>query len=234
MTCSGIGDVVYALQVPTGHSPSVTDAEYLAFYPFIYAGVLLLLRPRLAAVPIPIRLDPLICGLAIAAVAVHSMRARRPGRTPSWSACCIYGATSRCCAVRRHLAISGFAQQISLTDGCRVTGRIRHRRRRPSRRSAAGADRVGTTLDAAWPAAALLLALASWVPTPVPAPKLQRGFGSYAIPVACTVVALCVALIDENSYLATAFATLNLIAAAVRFSLTLRDASMIGKTTGTP
>ncbi|MGO9925256.1 MAG: diguanylate cyclase domain-containing protein, partial [Mycobacterium sp.] len=68
MACSAMGDVAYALWVPDGQSPSVADPEYLAFYPFVYAGILLLMRTRLKQVPIPIRLDSLVCGLAFAAV----------------------------------------------------------------------------------------------------------------------------------------------------------------------
>jgi len=58
MTCSAIGDVVYQVWVPDGKSLSAADPEYLAFYPFVYLGLLLLMRARLASVPIPIRLDP--------------------------------------------------------------------------------------------------------------------------------------------------------------------------------
>lgn len=92
MTCSGIGDVVYTLRVPAGQSASVADADYLAFYPFIYAGLVVLLYSRMAAVPIPIRLDPLICGMAVAAVGVAlragpfravAARAPRPSRLVS-------------------------------------------------------------------------------------------------------------------------------------------------------
>ena len=35
-----------------------------------YLGLLLLMRARLTSVPIPIRLDPLVCGLAMAGLAV--------------------------------------------------------------------------------------------------------------------------------------------------------------------
>ena len=55
MACSAMGDVVYALWVPDGQSPSVADPAYLAFYPLVYAGLLLLMRARLKRVP---RSDP--------------------------------------------------------------------------------------------------------------------------------------------------------------------------------
>lgn len=235
MTCSGIGDVVYTLRVPAGQSPSVADAEYLAFYPFIYAGLLVLLYSRLAAVPIPIRLDPLICGLAVAAVGIalragpfHAVAARAPETVPAgfgypWSDLILLTLAAGI------LPIVGWRNEFRLL--LIVAGLLGFAIAHTAQliESAAGAYRMGSTLDALWPAAALLLAMASWVPESAPAPKLQRGVGSYAVPLACAVVALCVAVIDENSHLATIFAALSLLAAAVRFSLTLRDASMIAE-----
>ncbi|MEC4762131.1 bifunctional diguanylate cyclase/phosphodiesterase [Mycobacterium sherrisii] len=233
MTCSGIGDVVYALRLPVGQTPSVADAEYLAFYPLIYGGVLLLLRSRLAAVPIPIRLDPLLCGMAMAAVGValeagplHSATARETvpvGSLYPWGDLILLALAAGILPVvgwrnefRLLMVVAGLLG-FAVADTAELV------------ETAAGGNRVGATLAAAWPAAALLLAMASWVPVSVPARALQRGFGSYAVPVACTVVALSVAVIDENSYLATTFAALSLLAATVRFSLTLRDASMIAE-----
>ena len=91
MACSAMGDVIYALWVPDGQSPSAADPEYLAFYPLVYAGLLLLMRSRLKPVPIPIRLDPLVCGLTMAALGVAlwqgpSTRPRPAHRRPCWSA----------------------------------------------------------------------------------------------------------------------------------------------------
>src|SRR5262249_11115444 len=59
----------YALWVPDGQSPSAADPEYLAFYPFVYAGLVLLMRARLKSATISIRLDSVVCGLAVAALA---------------------------------------------------------------------------------------------------------------------------------------------------------------------
>ena len=49
--------------------PSVADPLYLAFYPLVYAGMVLLMRDRLKRVPTAFRLDALICGLTLGAVA---------------------------------------------------------------------------------------------------------------------------------------------------------------------
>ena len=69
MASSAAGDVVYAAWVPEGQVPSVADPVYLAFYPLVYAGMLLLMRERLKRVPTAFRLDALICGLTLGALA---------------------------------------------------------------------------------------------------------------------------------------------------------------------
>jgi len=58
-----------------------------------------------------------------------------------------------------------------------------------------------------------------------PAPK--GGLRTYAVPVTWALVALGVAVWDQNSRFAAALAGLSLIAVAVRFSLTFRDVSMM-------
>jgi diguanylate cyclase (GGDEF)-like protein len=95
--------------------------------------------------------------------------------------------------------------------------------------TADGTYRVGTTLDALWPASSLLVAMASWAPWTTTAPTPRRGLGSYTVPVACTVAALGVAVLSHNSRVATTLAALSLIAVAARFSVTFRDVSMLAE-----
>jgi diguanylate cyclase (GGDEF)-like protein len=89
--------------------------------------------------------------------------------------------------------------------------------------------RVGTTLDALWPASSLLVAMASWARWSSGPPVPRRGLGPYAVPVACTVVALGVAVVGHDSRLATTLAALSLIAVAARFAATFRDVSMLAQ-----
>lgn len=235
MASSAIGDVVYLLRVPDGQSPSPADAEYLAFYPFVYLGLLLLVRARLAAVPIPIRLDPLVCGLAIAALGValrngpfHAAATRAPntvlvGLLYPWGDLVLVALAAGILPMVgwrnefRWMLLVGGLLGFALADTVYLF------------ETSAGSYRVGTMLDAAWPAASLLVTMASWAPAPAAVPELKRGFGSYAVPVACTAIALAIIVVDENSRFATALAALSLVAAAVRFSLTLRDASMMAE-----
>jgi diguanylate cyclase len=231
MACSAIGDVVYALRVPDGQSPSLADPEYLAFYPFVFTGLLLLMRARLKWVPILIRLDPLVCGLAMSALAValwagpfHAAATRAPatvlvGLTYPWGDLILLALAAGMLPIldRRHdfqwaflvAGLVGFAVADTLYFF----------------ETAAASYRVGTTLDALWPASSLLVALASWAPrSSAAAPR--RGLGSYAMPAAWAVVALGVVIWDQNSPFADTLAGLSLITVAVRFSLTFRDVSM--------
>ncbi len=68
MAVAAIGDVVYAIWVPEGVSPSLADPFYLAFYAPGYIGLLLLVRTALRTVPTAILLDGLVVACTVAAL----------------------------------------------------------------------------------------------------------------------------------------------------------------------
>ncbi|MBW0013218.1 MAG: EAL domain-containing protein [Mycobacterium sp.] len=234
MAVSAAGDVVYALWVTDGKSPSAADPEYLAFYPFVYVGLLLLMRARRKQLPLAIQLDSMICGLAMAAVAaaltagpLHAAAARTPatvlvsllypwgdlvllalaaGMLPNFA----WRKDFRCGLVFAGIIGFGIADTVYLIQ------------------TSAGSYRAGGVLDALWPASSLLVAVAAWAPSwSVPLPR--RGLGPYFTPVACTVVVLAVAILAHNSRLAVTLAALSLIAIAARMSVTFRDVSMLAE-----
>jgi diguanylate cyclase (GGDEF)-like protein len=234
MAVSAMGDIVYATWVREGQSPSVADPEYLAFYPLLYAGLLLVMRSRLKVVPLPIRLDALVCALAAAAVGVslragpmHGAAVRAPatvlvGLVYPWGDLVLLALTAGMLPIlgwrkgfRWALLVVGFIA-FAIADTAYLF------------ETAHGSYRVGTTLDAVWPAASLMVAMASWAPRSSTTPAPRRGFGSYAVPVACTVVALGVVVI-HNSRPATILAALSLVAVAARLSATFRDVSMLAE-----
>ena len=235
MTSSAMGDVIYALWVPDGQSPSVADPAYLAFYPLVYAGLLLLMRARLKRVPIPIRVDSLVCALTMAAVAaaltagpIHAAATRAPatvlvGLVYPWGDLVLLALAASMVPIfgwrnefRWILLIAGFIL-FAAADTAYLF------------QTSAGSYRVGSTLDAFWPASSLLVAMASWAPRSSAAPLPRRGLGSYTVPVACTVVAFGVAILGHNSRLAVTLAALSLIAVAARLSVTFRDVSMLAE-----
>ena len=234
MAISALGDVVYALWVREGQSPSAADPEYLAFYPLVYIGLLLLMRSRLTRVPLPIRLDSLVCAFAAAAVGValregpiHAAAVRVPatvllGLVYPWGDLIMLAVTAGMLPIlgwrndfRWGLLVVGFAG-FAVADTAYLF------------ETASGTYREGTMLDALWLGAALLVAMASWAPRSSTPPLARRGLGSYAVPVACTVVALGV-VVEHNSRLATVLAALSLIAVAARFSATFRDVSLLAE-----
>jgi diguanylate cyclase len=235
MALSAVGDVVYAIWVPEGRSPSAADPEYLAFYPFVYVGLLLLMRSRLRQVPIPIRLDSLVCGLAVAALAValragpmHAAAVRTPatvlvGLVYPWGDLVLLVLAAGMLPIlgwrngfRWGLLAVGFIG-FAVADTVYLF------------QTAETSYRVGTPLDALWPASSLLVVTASWAPWSSAAPLPKRGLGSYTVPVACTVVALGVAIVGHDSRLATALAALSLIAVTARFSVAFRDVSLLAE-----
>ncbi|HEV7579469.1 MAG TPA: bifunctional diguanylate cyclase/phosphodiesterase [Mycobacterium sp.] len=233
MTCSAIGDVVYQGWVPDGQSPSAADPEYLAFYPLVFVGLLLLMRARLASVPIPIRLDPLVCGLAMAGLAValwagplHAAATRAPqtilvGLLYPWGDLVLLALAAGMLPTILWRNEFQWALLAAGLMGFAVADTVY------LFETAADTYRVGTTLDAFWPASSLLVAMASWAPRSSAKTAPKRGFRSYAVPAAWALVALGVAVWDQNSRFAAALAGLSLITVAVRFSLTFRDVSMM-------
>jgi diguanylate cyclase (GGDEF)-like protein len=235
MACSAMGDVVYALWVPDGQSPSLADPWYLAFYPLVYAGLLLLMRARLKGVPVPIRLDSLVCALTMAAVAaaltagpIRAAASRTPatvlvGLLYPWGDLVLLALVAGMMPTRNWrnefrwiLLVVGFVL-FAFADAAYLF------------ETSAGSYRVGSLLDACWPASSLLVALASWTTSSSVVSVPRRGLSAYFKPVACTVVALAVAILSHNSRPATTFAALSLVAIAARFSVTFRDVSMLAE-----
>ncbi|HEY2503362.1 MAG TPA: diguanylate cyclase [Mycobacterium sp.] len=235
MTFSAIGDVIYSLWVPNGQSPSAADPAYLVFYPLVYAGLLLLMRSRFKPVPVPIQLDSLVCGLTMGAVGValmagpiHPAMTRAPatvlvGLAYPWGDLVLLALVASMLPIlgwrndfRWPLLAAGFI----LFAGADTAYLFQ---------TSVGSYRAGTLLDACWPASSLLVTMASWAPASSVVPVPRRALGSYVKPVACTVVALGVAILAHDSRPAVTLAALSLIATAARFSVTFRDVSMLAE-----
>jgi diguanylate cyclase len=235
MTCSALGDVIYALWVPDGQSPSAADPAYLAYYPLVYAGLLVLLRARLKRAAVPVQLDALVCALTMAAVAaaltagpIHAAATRAPatvlvGLLYPWGDLALLALAAGLLPVRDWrnefrwlLLIAGFVL-FAVADTAYLF------------ETSAASYRVGTLLDALWPVSSLLMVMASWAPSSAVAPEPRRGLSPYVNSVACTVVALIVILVHD-SRLATTLAAFGLIAIAARFSVTFRDVSLLAET----
>ncbi len=232
MACSAVGDVVYAVWVPNGRSPSVADPEYLAYYPFVYAGLLLLMRARLKRLPMPIQLDSLICALTLAAVAaaltagpIRLAVIRAPatvwvGLAYPWSDLVLLALAAGMLPIlgwrseiRWALLVAGLVL-FAVADAAYLF------------QTSAGMYRAGSLLDACWAASSLLIATASWSRSSSITPPTRGRYGPYVTPVASAIVALGVIVLAHHSRLAATLAAVSLVLAAGRFALTFRDASL--------
>ncbi|MHA7649442.1 diguanylate cyclase domain-containing protein [Mycobacterium sp. ML4] len=235
MAISATGDVIYTKWVPDGQSPSIADPAYLAFYPFVYAGLLLLMRARLKGVPVPVRLDSVVCGLVMASVAaaltagpIHTAATKAPatvlvGLIYPWLDLVLVALAAGILPIlglrnefRWGLLVLGFVL-FTAADTAYLF------------ETSANSYRVGTMLDAFWPASFFLIALASWTAWSSTPPVPKRGLGSFVAPVACTFVALTVTAVSHPSRVAATLAALSLIAIAARFSVTFRDVSIMAE-----
>ncbi len=235
MAIAAVGDVVYALWVPEGVSPSLADPLYLAFYPLGYAGLLLLVRTALRTVPTAILLDGLVVACTVAAVAAAlafgPIKAVADGSPAAVSVGLAYAAgdlTMLALAVgvlallgwhtdrRWCLLVAGFIVWAVADTGYLF-------------RTAEGAYLEGTWIDAGWPTAYLLIAVASWTPSATPVPRAKPGLGSFVAPVMCAVLALGVSVFAYGDRLPVSLAAVTLIVVAVRFAVTFRDVSSMAQ-----
>ncbi|RZK96265.1 MAG: bifunctional diguanylate cyclase/phosphodiesterase [Rhodococcus sp. (in: high G+C Gram-positive bacteria)] len=226
-----VGDVVAMSWVPDGQSPSVADPLKLAFYPLVYAGLVLLLRARARRLPAAIWLDAVTAGLTLAALAaalafgpIESVASGSPAAVIVGFAYPVGDVLLLALAVGALAALGWRAEQrwvllvagfmlFAVADTLYLF------------RSAEGYVE-GTWIDALPHAAVLLVALASWR-----APGRRRsgrlpGLAIWFPPLVCTAAAVGLLVLDHDARLprlAVVLAALSLVAVAARFALTFRE-----------
>jgi GGDEF domain-containing protein len=213
--------------------PSLADAGWLAFYPFAYASLVVLLRDRLGSFPVARWLDGLIVGTAVAALAAALVL--KPIVDASVDGSTLAVATNLAYPLADLTLLSLVFTAATLTDW------------RPGRAWAVlgaglvllGASDVvyllqvadgtyveGTILDAGWPPGVLLLAAAAWIaPTRIAKPG-AGATRTILIPAAAAVVAIGVQGAERFTPIppyAQALSLLTLLAVVLRLALTLRE-----------
>ena len=231
MATSAAADVVYAAWVPSGQMPSVADPLYLAFYPLVYAGMVMLMRDRLKRVPTAFRLDALICGLTLgalaAAIATGPIDAALQGEPAAVLVGLAYpvGDLLLLALTASMLPILGWRAE--LRWGLMIAGFMAYAVADTIYlfQSTAGTYLEGTWVDAFWPIASLFIAVAGWVPSSGTAPRPKPVLAAYVPAILCGGIALAVAVMANQTRVAVALAALTLIAVAWRFAVTFRDVS---------
>jgi two-component system cell cycle response regulator len=176
-------------------TPSVADSLYLAFYPLTYATLVLLVRRQAGLATRDLWIDGVIgasCMTALAlAVAFPAFDIATDGvldlaMTIAYpvldvvllSFVILVFGLSGWRPGRRWALIGLGLTAMALSDGAYFIETSR------------GAYSDGGLLDAGWPAAALLVALAAWQPIAAPAPPTEGDSRLVLVPVVCGLVAL--------------------------------------------
>jgi two-component system cell cycle response regulator len=239
--CIAVGVGLYAFgdiywQVAISHLdeqpfPSLADAGYLAYFPFVYAGLILLLRKRIRATR-AVWLDGATAALAVGAVAAAVLVQVVLDSTGGSLA-----------AVATNLAYpAGDILLLALLVGAAAVGGVQIGRSilllTGALAVAAVADSIylfqaakgtyveGTLLDALWPASMLSIAYAAWSDLSPPTRSRGQARALLLIPMVCGIAAVAVLLANAwfaISALGVVLAAAALGAVLVRLALTFRE-----------
>jgi diguanylate cyclase (GGDEF)-like protein len=203
--CAGLlawtaGDLVWTVSLENVSSPpypSVADAFYLAMYPAIYCGLVLLMRAHFRHVGLAVWLDGVVVGLTLAAIgaalifpALHAAGGKGNG-----AAVVINLSYLLCDLLLLVFLAVGFAlagwrpgrQWLLLALGTAVLAAADMLF---LYQEAKGTYVTGRILDTMWPASMAILALAAWQPRPEVRRGAAMGFPAVVVPVLFGLVAL--------------------------------------------
>jgi two-component system, cell cycle response regulator len=225
------GELWYAIFKPETY-PSVADVGFIAFYPLLYIGIVLLLRTRVRSIAGTLWLDGVTAALAAtaigAAVVVELVLESTEGSPSTVVTNLLY-------PIGDLLLLSAVFGVFALT------------RWRPGPRwlllglgalATAAADSVylfqtaegtyveGTWVDILWPAAMLLIAGSAWMPDRTREAFDVEGRPLLAVPAICALLATSILVYDHFvrlNILAIALATATLALVVLRLALTFRE-----------
>ena len=235
MTATGLATVVYAIWVPEGKLPSVADPLFLAFYPPVFIGVVLLIRRRLRYLPRAIRFDVVMVGLTVATLAVAvALGPIRPATTGQLTTVVVglaypIGSLVLVALTAGSLSIVGWRAEPSwalvaaglvlfATANTIYLYEVAHH-----------SYLEGTFLDTCWSGAFVLIAAGAWVSQTHTGPRPNTSRAPLLLPVACTIAALGVTVLANGDRLPMTLAALTLTFVAARFAITFRDSSAMAE-----
>jgi diguanylate cyclase (GGDEF)-like protein len=235
LTAWGAGDTYYTHVFgndPNPPAPSIADIGYLGFFPFAYAGFILLVRTRVPKLTPAVWLDGITAVFAVGALgAAVVFQAVLQSTTGSAAAVATNLAYPLGDVILIALVVGAFSLMswrpgrawLVLGAGLAVNSigdsiylfEVAHRTYQP-----------GALLDATWPVAMALLANAAWVAEGRRPAIDAEGRALQLIPASCVAVAIGVFVYDHFSRvnaLALSLAIVTVTAVVVRLGLTFRE-----------
>ncbi|HEU6443944.1 MAG TPA: diguanylate cyclase [Gaiellaceae bacterium] len=229
-----IGDLYYEIAFENADEvpfPSVADAFYLLLYPFLFAGLGLLLYGRLQETRSDLWVDGIIAGLTIASIGaalVFGVIVDTTGGDPLTIATNLaypFADLGLVAVVMVVLAMTGWKLDMAwacVLLGCLVFGVADTAYLYTT---ANGTYVEGALLDAGWLAGIALIAVAAWQPRRAVAAVRVEGFWGFALPTVSACLALALLVYDHfraiNS-IALVLVTCALASVIVRMVLTFR------------
>jgi two-component system, cell cycle response regulator len=228
----GIGDLYFAVYLwdsPDAPIPSPADIGYLAFYPLVFAGLVVLSRGQFSGRGRSLSVDGLIAGLAAGALAATLLAGPISASTGGSIASVV---TNLAYPIADLLVVAVLAGALVVT-GSRlrstwawmalglaifaVTDTLY------LYYTAKGIYLTGKPFDFGWPLGALCIAYASWLPTPT---VLARERRSIALPLALGLACLTLLVVDRFvavDLLPVCLAAAGMLAVLVRLWLSFAD-----------
>jgi diguanylate cyclase (GGDEF)-like protein len=229
LACWSFAEIYYIAVLPEEY-PSIADLGWLAFYPLIYVGIVLLLRRRARSITGTLWLDGATASVAAAALGA-AVLVELVLRTTEGSLSAV--ATNLAYPLGDILLLSAVFGVFSLA-GWRLerrwlvlgVGVV----------AMAIADSIylfqvdtyqeGVAYDPLWPASALLIATAAWLDNRHERDFALEGRPLLAVPAACALLATGILVhdhFDRTNLLAIGLATAALLLVVVRLAVTFRE-----------
>ncbi len=226
------GDLVWTLwldNVAEPPYPSIADPLYLAMYPAIYAGLVLLMRSQFRHAGAAVWLDGLVVGLTMAAIGADLIFPAIRGSSTDSAAAITLNLTYLLCDflllvfIAVGFALSGWRpgrQWLTLALGIGV---LACADMLFLYQEAHGTYVAGRIVDTMWPASMALLALAAWQPASRAVRRSLAGRHTVLLPTVFGLIALALlvsATLHPLTRLSVALATGALLAAGTRAAFT--------------
>jgi diguanylate cyclase (GGDEF)-like protein len=223
---------IYSAAVSPTQYPSPADVGWLAFYPLLYVGIVLLIHPRASSITGALWLDGVTASLAAAALgaailvelvlrstegsrsAVGTNLAYPLGDVLLLSAVFGIFSLANWRPGLRWLVLGLGVLATTIADAVYLF------------QSTAGTYQQGTLLDLLWPGSMLLIAWAAWIDNGDEHGLAVEGRPLLAVPATCALVSIGILVYDHFggvNVLAVLLATATLLAVVLRLAATFRE-----------